>query len=165
MIVEFQFFDDLAAFIQVSLNNSLENEVADIIRATMVQHVDSDVYRRYSPVDYNRRGTHGGLSDPANIISEIVSDGLLVVENSTEFNRQSDASKDSSYHTDNYGWELAGLIEYGDGWNGYYYDYPTRRSYMQPRPFIANTRKEVEQKKLHIKAIKQGLKARGVRFK
>lgn len=159
-------FDELCRAVQDAINESLKSEVADTVQKTMIARIDMDVYRRYSPADYIRRKENGGLSDPKNIVSDLVSDGVLEVENGTEFNTSSKASRDHSYRTENYGWELSGLIEYGDGWNGYFYDYPfENRGYMEPRPFIANTRKQLEQSKDYVKALKQGLKSQGIQIK
>ena len=152
----FSSLQDLTRYVQDNINEVLEDEVLDAVRTVMLRHVEADVYDKYSPREYVRRREDGGLSDPDNIVSDLASDGVVWIGNSAEFSQNPPS--------DNYGWELSGLVEFGDGWDGYYYEYQiSGRPYMQPRPFISNTRQELKSTKPHIAAMKKGLQSRGIK--
>lgn len=162
----FQSMDDLCDYLQSEIDSALIDNVAESVRSQMLEHIQTDVYSVYEPEIYLRRYENGGLSDSRNITPSLVSKGVLEVENKTPFNTDPECSIDPSYHTDNYGYGLAGLIEYGYGWSEAHYDYPRKgRSYLKKRPFIANTRADLKTNKQHIQALKDGLKTRGIRFK
>lgn len=153
----FQSMDDFAKQVSFLLDNILFDEVFEAVRDAQLEHIDDDVMSVYRPVEYGRRDN--GLESPSNIWASRSLANELVVENVTQFN--------PDYGTENSGYGLVGLIEYGDGWNGFFYDYKIRDNarYLKPRPFISNTRKDLQEHKQHVQAMKDGLKARGIRFK
>lgn len=64
-------------------NKALKNEVKDYVEDKMKSHVEQDVYATYSPVEYERRETNGGLLDDSNI-RDVVHGRVLTVYNETQ---------------------------------------------------------------------------------
>lgn len=133
---EFKSLKELQAFVQDVVNMELEDSIAQVIKDGLSTSAESNVYGVYTPNVYARRHS---LSDQSNMDSKLISDGVLEVKMVAEFN--------DGYGTDNSGDQLAGLVEYGDGWNGYHYDYPFtsegKGDYTYPRPFIQPVREDV----------------------
>ena len=159
----FKNLKDLEKYLKEKIDNSLEKEVASMVKAVQTDHIVDDVYMAYNNVDgarkepyvYERRYFEGGLIDRENMQSEVV-DGVLTVTNIAEANEDYKGSPVTN---------LAGLIE--EGHLGHYgqYDYTKNRDdtewqYMSPRPFIANTRDDIKKNKLHVKTLKEALKRR-----
>ena len=70
-------FNDLAslyAYVNKSINKALETKVAPVVEQKIADKVQTEVYDSYSPVFYERRHE---LGNPSNIVSELISDGLL----------------------------------------------------------------------------------------
>lgn len=139
--------DDLMQNIQSDIEDTLADEVLEVIRDIEVEHVYMDVFAHYHPQIYQRRSA-GGISDRKNI-EGVVKNMELSVYNRTKF--------DPGYGTYNHGEGLAELIN--DGNKHYFYDY--YGSFIQPRPFIDNTVDEVEHDNRVDWALEQGLKKRG----
>lgn len=133
---EFRSIEELASFVQDVINMELEDSVSQVIKDGLSTSAESNVYGAYSPKVYERRHS---LSDQANMDSHLLGDGVLEVVVKASFN--------DGYGTTNSGEELAGLVEFGDGWNGYNYDYPFTKdgdnAYIYPRPFIQPVRDEI----------------------
>ena len=47
------------------------------------------------------------------------------------------------------GKNLPELVEFGDGYKFYHYDFPSRRRYMEPRPFTAKTIEHLKESRAH----------------
>jgi hypothetical protein len=61
------------------------------------------------------------------------------------------------------GKNLPELVEYGDGYHFYHYDFPSKKGrYMEPRPFTAKTIEHLQDSKAHVSALRDGLKRQGV---
>lgn len=140
---------ELKKYIEKSIDDSLQNEVFEAVKETQLEHIQENVLSVYSPNYYIRR-EDSGIDDSENIICSHVKNGVLKVENITQFNPE--------YETENHGLGLVKLIEYGHRVSGYFYDYPGDPKYTKSRPFIANTKKEIGETKSHVTAIKIGLK-------
>lgn len=140
--------DELLNDIKSDIEDTLMDEVLDKVKDIELKHVEDDVFSVYSPDIYERRGI-GGIDDPNNIIGT-VNNMQLEVDNITRFN--------SGYGTYNHGVGLAELINDGDSFNGYFYDYPG--SFNQPRPFIDNTAEEIEKTDSVENALANGLRKR-----
>lgn len=138
------------------------NEVADVVVKTQKERIQTDVLDKYhideetgestEPFVYERRYENGGLISDENIIVEVIENGITV--------------RNVTKAKDNDTFNLAELIENGDGYNGLEYTYKDNRDdtsyqYLQPRPFIKNTRQELRENRKHIKALKEGLKNKG----
>lgn len=147
---------ELRNYIEKCIDDSLENEVLETVKKIETSHVEEDVFDVYSPSAYERRSTLG-IDDPDNIVGNITQNGVLEIENITEFNPE--------YETENRGLGLVKLIEYGHKTSGYFYDYPKSDNFTDPRPFISNTKKEIKENKSHVIAIKSGLEKHQIKVK
>lgn len=140
--------DELLNDIRSDIEETLKDEVFDEVREIELEHIERDILSAYTPKIYERR-TSGGIDDPRNIVG-YVKDMQLSVDNITEFN--------SGYGTKHRGTGLAQLINDGDSFNGYFYDYPGE--FNQPRPFIDNTILEVEKTDRVENALEKGMRKR-----
>lgn len=140
--------DELLNDIRSDIEETLMDEVFDEVREIELEHIERDVLSAYTPKIYERR-TSGGIDDPKNIVG-YVKDMQLSVDNITQFN--------TGYGTKHRGTGLAQLINDGDSFNGYFYDYPGE--FNQPRPFIDNTIIEVEKTDRVENALEKGMRKR-----
>lgn len=147
---------ELRKAVEKAIDNSLENEVFEVVRSEEIKSIETDVFAVYTPKIYERRA-FGGIDDEENITHDTVKNGTIKIENITEFNQE--------YKTANEGPELAVLIEYGHGNKDYYYDYPSSDDFCDPRPFISNTRKRLKKSGKHKEALKNGLKRNNIKTK
>lgn len=147
---------ELRKAVEKAIDNSLENEVFEVVRSEEIKSIETDVFAVYTPKIYERRA-FGGIDDEENITHDTVKNGTIKIENITEFNQE--------YKTANEGPELAVLIEYGHGNKDYYYDYPSSYDFCDPRPFISNTRKRLKKSGKHKEALKIGLKRNNIKTK
>ena len=151
---------DLYAHVQNAIEKVLEPYVATAVKKVEQEMIIKTVYDVYSgvisgkkrPVKYKRRRDDGGLMDIDNMQSD-VKNGVLTIKNITEPN---DSYKTSMFFFQ----DLAEIIEYGDGYNGFSYDYDTDTDdlYKQARPFTKNTVRRLKDTGRHIQALKKGLK-------
>ena len=140
--------DELLNDIRSDIEETLKDDVFDEVREIELEHIERDVLSAYTPKIYERR-TSGGIDDPKNIVG-YVKDMQLSVDNITQFN--------TGYGTKHRGTGLAQLINDGDSFNGYFYDYPGE--FNQPRPFIDNTILEVEKTDRVENALEKGMRKR-----
>ena len=147
---------ELRKAVEKAIDNSLENEVFEVVRSEEIKSIETDVFAVYTPKIYERRA-FGGIDDEENITHDTVKNGTIKIENITEFNQE--------YKTANEGPELAVLIEYGHGNKDYYYDYPSSDDFCDPRPFISNTRKRLKKSGKHKETLKIGLKRNNIKTK
>ena len=147
---------ELRKAVEKAIDNSLENEVLEVVRSEEIKSIETDVFAVYTPEIYERRA-FGGIDDEENITHDTVKNGTIKIENITEFNQE--------YKTANEGPELAVLIEYGHGNKDYYYDYPSSDDFCDPRPFISNTRKRLKKSGKHKETLKIGLKRNNIKTK
>jgi len=149
----------LAPRIDDALTREVFKEVQDEEAATIYE----EVYKVYTPRMYRRRGEYGGLGDPYNI--EIrggsAQGGIMVVVNMTEPNPGGCVDNDAVTTGKN----LPELVEYGDGYKFYRYDFSSNGRYMGPRPFTAKTIKHLRESRAHVTALKEGLRRQGVKVK
>lgn len=137
-----------------AIEDALSDEVFEEVREVQKQHIISDVYAVYpSPYIYKRRGDEGGLADDDNIGS-IVADKTLIMYN--------DTPKNDAYGINDIDKSLTEIIITGEG---YMYRGHGTGAYLKPRDFVENTKQDLIQNKQHIKAMKQGLKNKGIDVK
>lgn len=159
-------FDNLKQledYLNKQMADVMQKEVAEKVKDVEQKQIDKTVYDGYSPSSddgepwqYERRRDKGGLRsrDNMDVDVQMVGNGVeLTVENTTK-------GKDDNF-------EIADLVEYGDGYNGKQYTYKRNRDgtaneYLRARPFTKNTADELEMTGEHIDAMKKGLKARGL---
>src|SRR5690625_246024 len=115
-----------------------EDDVYDAVVRVGSKRVDEDVYS-YKPKEYVR--THQ-LREKWG--KDNVNQGISV------HNTRKEGKKN-----------IAQVVETGEGYDytGYGYDYE------KPRPFIKNTKNEIADSKVHVKALKASLKRKGFRVK
>lgn len=139
------------------INESLKDDVAPIVKKVMLDRIDEEVYRKYEPSMYMRRGEDGGLADPDNIVSEIVYDGCLSVTNETlgrEF--YFDKSGDT-IRSDNADKPIAEIIETGEGYDCW--------DKAFPRPFMQPTVDKLKETDLVEIVLKKSLEMKGLEVK
>lgn len=161
---------ELKGELQKKVNKALQNDVAPVVKNTMIKHIDEDVYDVYEPSTYVRRFNHSGievqspfdntentgLEDIDNIIS-IVQNDTLIVENDTLGSRFYRDKKGKWKTSKNYNQPIAEVIETGHGYDVW--------DDAEPRPFIKNTRNELRETGKHAEALKKGLEKQGLKVK
>lgn len=146
------------------IDDAMTKEVFEEVRDEEAATIYEEVYKVYTPRIYRRRGEYGGLGDPYNI--EIrggaAQGGRMVIVNMTEPNPGGTMNDDQVTTGKN----LPELVEYGDGYKFYRYDFPSRKGrYMEARPFTAKTIERLKQSRAHVTALKEGLRRQGVNVK
>lgn len=135
---------ELEKFINKQIQESLQKDVAPKIVKIAQEHVETDVYDVYPhPKEYQRTGQ---LKKSFEI--NPISDGVEI-ENTREDH-------------DRY---IPEIIEYGHDKSeqGYQYAYQYEGdNYLQPRPFIENTRQEILNTNIHVDELKDSLKRKGL---
>ena len=116
----------------------------DVIKEKIKEHLETDVYAKYTPYVYQRRKEDGGLLDPDNIeikpINNSSLDTTISVKNIAEYNGYPD---NQFYET------LAERIEYG---------IPRGRvPYKKPRPFMQETYEDLKKSGLITKTLKKNM--------
>ncbi len=139
-------------------------DVSEAIKDEQQNQIEKVVYRGYipgspdgEPWEYERRREDGGLADRDNMIENIIytANGVeLLVKNITK-------GSDDNF-------EIADLVEYGDGHNGKYYSFKYNRDdtswkYLSPRPFTKYTTMALERSRRHVEALRDGLRAQGIK--
>lgn len=128
----------LLKYAQQQTQSVLKTDIAKKTVSAMQQKIQEEVYDKYEPVQYERKGYHGGLIDEDNIEVSMVDDNTLCVENIRFDGKR----------------EVAQIVESGDG---YQYDFDFNGV---PRPFTEATRKELASGVLH-QTMKTGLSRKG----
>lgn len=148
------------------IDNALSKEVFAKVRDAEVSAIEKEVYEVYevyNPQGYRRRMASGGLSDPKNIVIEggAATGGRLSVVNVTPSNPG--GCKNRKFVTTDK--DLPSLVEYGDGYQGYHYDFASDGAYMGPRPFTETAAENLKKTGAHVKALKDGLRRQGIKVK
>ena len=146
------------------IDNAMTKEVFEEVQDEETAAIYAVVYKVYTPRMYRRRGEYGGLGDPYNIeiSGGAARDGRMVVVNMTEPN-PGGCMSDAQVTT---GKNLPELVEFGDGYKFYQYDFHKRgAAYIGPRPFTAKTIENLKKSGAHVTALKAGLKRQGVKVK
>lgn len=140
MSPKFDNLKDLENFLLLKIKKAMVTTVASEVKQLESQNIQGIVYGSYNPKIYQRRMENGGLSDVNNMQHAVTSGGnmvVLTVDNITTSNQSYNPNDKDPF-------QLAGLVEYGDG-NGYgEYDYKSSSDYLNPRPFIRKTKEDLE---------------------
>lgn len=142
------------------IDRALEKEVLEAVKDEESETIYAEVYKVYRPSKYRRREKRGGLADTDNI-KGTVSGGVLTVVNTTPPN-PGGCVNNRLVTTDKI---LPELVEHGDGYKNFHYDFQSEERYMEPRPFTAKTVENLKKSGDHVKALKDGLKRQGVKVK
>ena len=148
--------------IKKALVNTLQNEVFELVRDVVIEHVHTDVYDVYDPVIYRRRRVNQGLSDEDNVVYEIENDETLVVWNIAKYNPyRNNMPIFSSFSTEKRKDNILQTLII-DGYQNYGGDAP----YALPRPFIENAGKDLSKGGKHFndlsEAFDEGLKRHNI---
>lgn len=143
--------------LQKAVDASLLEEVTNAVKVAEVNSVVDYVYSRPTSGAYHRRYASGGLGSVENLHERLDGSGVLVVTNDTPFNPFLNGRDENKGISANSGNGLAGLVNYGDGWNGYEYDYSSKGA----TNFIQNTVGDLAASGDHVKALKSGLIKQG----
>lgn len=145
------------------IDNAMTKEVFEEVRDEEVATIYSVVYKVYTPRIYRRRGEYGGLGDPYNIEIQggVAKGGRMAVINMTDPNPGGTMNNDRVTTGKN----LPKLVEFGDGYKFYHYDFPSGGRYMDSRPFTVKTIEHLKASRAHVTALKAGLRRQGVNVK
>ncbi len=140
-------------------------QTAEVVKDVQAEKVKSEVYDAYGPNngepwEYDRRKSNGGLQDKRNMIVE--NEKVTGNSASVDIRNVTKGSQDN--------FEIADLVEYGDGFNGKEYQYKTNRSddadkYLKARKFTEATVIQLKQTGQHVEKFKQEMKKRGIDVK
>lgn len=140
---EFNSIADLEAYINKQIQESLQTDVAQKVIDIAQDHVQTDVYDVYAPKEYTRTGQL-----KQDFVATPIPNGIEIE------NTRSDGER-----------YIPEIIEYGHDKSeqGYEYPayYPTGDNFIQPRPFIENTVKELETGNIHVTELKKSLQNKG----
>ena len=159
---------ELEAELRKRVQNALANEVNDVVKDVMQDHIVSDVYDKYDPIMYTLRMNNCGLLDRNNIVSDIKGDLGLLVKNVTlgdKYYSIREYSKSGGYTStpmvsQNYNKPIAEVIETGQGYDVKDWEYDG-----VPRPFMRNTCEDLRDNHYHAIAMKNGLERQGLEVK
>lgn len=132
----FKNLNELFAYIEKDIQDTMVNEVADEVKDEMVTAVETSVYRVYDPVQYNRRYGNGGLGARENMQVTEIPNGISVRDIAPLDNGRTDYALDD-------------IVVNGLG----------RMPF--PRDFYSECKEQLEITGNHKEALKQGLKNRG----
>ena len=126
------------------VKNAMQKEVSEESRDLTVEHLVNDVYDAYKS-QYDRQYDMGGLADEDNILTTMINDVTLKIE---------DVRRDEKTNR-----LVAPIVEYSKGYWSEELD-----DTIGKRPFIENTAKELRNGKAR-NALLRGLKRQGVNCK
>lgn len=138
---------------QVQKQLATTDDVRSVVAKTVSEKVESEVYEKYSPEEYKRRGLRDGLADPDNVeITSIQSSGnkiQVILENLT----MGDDSMKGEVITD--------TIEEGieEDWNN------PDGVWSEPRPFMEVANEELKNSGELNDAVKRALRKGGLQVK
>lgn len=139
---EFKDIKSLFSFLEKQAQSTLRNEGAQVAVETMQEHIQSDVYDAYDPMNpENRRMFNDGLIDPKNIEIEVVDGNTISIENIAY-----DGTRNVPY-----------IVESGEG---YYSSAPNVLT--RGRKFTGNARRELASTNRLKNAMKNGMRKRGI---
>ncbi|MED3912733.1 hypothetical protein P4597_26975 [Peribacillus simplex] len=138
---------DLEKYANKEIRKSLKEDVSKKLVKVAQEHVQKDVYDEYTPKVYNRTGE---LMD--SFVVNDLANGIEIENTRRDGERY-----------------IPEIIEYGhdESEQGYTfaYHYPGGDNYIQPRPFIENTRQQIMDESIHVNELKKSLKSKGLDIK
>lgn len=145
-MTSFKNLKELEKYLQKQINDALQNEVKKEVEETMRDHIQKDVYEAYTPYSTDGATPHYERTYELlrRIESNLVNGGVLSVENTRH-----EGDRD-----------IVSVIENGQGYQWGYVRNLDKE--IGERPFVKNTRREIEQTNKHVEALKKGLKRQGV---
>lgn len=137
--------NELFKLMNKQIQQSIETDVAKKIVKVAEDHVQSDVYDVYkNPKEYQR-------TEQLKKSFEVkpIQNGIEIENTRTENGR-----------------DIPEIIEYGHDKSSQGYEHPAYYrdggNFIQPRPFIENTRKQIISESIHVNELKKSLKSKGL---
>lgn len=159
---EFKNLDALLAYAQKNIAEVTRGPVAKVVKAEYAQQAQKDVYNAHSPRQHGRRNS---LTDESNMVVE--PDGEMGV--SIKNIAQPDASITGKGYSPSSDTQFAEWIETGAAYHEnakvLFPPWVDGEAWTKPRPFTRNTIQRLNSNKLHVKTLKVGLLARGIKTK
>lgn len=125
------------------INDVLQEEVFNDVSKTIQESVIEDVYDKYDPTQYIRKGK---MATSQVIHKEMLGNGMMKI-----IHKRMDGSKN-----------VSDIVEKGIG-----YTWTRSKIYQSqpfPRPFMRITSMKIKSKNIHLKALKRGLKRFGLKL-
>ena len=138
-----QFVAEYCAALDDAIEYAMEVEVATMARVAIHNAVESEVYEKYDPLVYRRRGDDGGLADQSQDNMEAVYDRQTRTLTVQDVNEDDDTGR-----------RVAPIVESGRG-----YQYPVKG--MKARPFHSVAQKNMVDDGWFSGALRTGLKHKG----
>ncbi len=137
---------ELEKKIQEKIRKALDENVAKAVKEEQSKVILEEVYPIYpEPKRYQRTF---GLSNPKNMEHEMIDDNTVAIR--SHYIDRENNDKNVGY-----------VVATGEGYDHTGYGY----AYELPRPFPEWTKEKLKQSKVHIEALKEGLKGQGVKVK
>lgn len=133
-------------------NATLKDNVFQDAKGKLVSHAQSDILDVYNPKMYERKSS-GGIDDPENVIYEETGENEITVMNIAE----PSPSVLGTPFTPNSKTVFSQWINDGE-----VYPLWGNAPYTEERPFVDNATEEIKSTKSHVKAMKEGLRQRGI---
>lgn len=165
---------ELERDLKTGIKAALKTQVGESIALQLIYNAQDIVYEGYTPsvYDHELKDRRYSLREPNNYDIQVDENMKLSVTPVAEFNpyyyekvvKEDGTEFWKKKNSMNRGNELAGLINYGSGWNGYHYDFEEKQesyadndngynieendsdfgTFSAPRPFIDITRDELK---------------------
>ena len=153
---QFKSIDDLRTYIENRVMATMDTTIKTETIEELERLAQEQVYDVYEPESYARRYS-------------FVYDDAYNVDNSGKMKLKITpvVPFNDAYETDNSGDALAGLINYGNGWNGIRYEYTPKGkepTYKYPRPFLSTVYEELANGN-YVARLAEGLEKAGFRVK
>lgn len=136
---------ELQSQIEEAVTDALNGDVANYIKQKLISHANSDIYGVNEPDPWGYHRRYSFLDENQYLVEDHKKMSLIITPKQV-FN-MGYSSTDSGIKNSNPDW-LAGLINYGNGWNGVTYDFyecvHKGPWWLPARPFLDNTVEELE---------------------
>lgn len=150
MTKDFTDLKSLFRHLEKQATKVLINDVANVAKEEMSQTIKEEVYKSYSPTEYERREDDGGLSDVRNMVAKPEGNNEISIRNMT------------TGSGDDYSQLIDQIIVYGQG-----YTWEESEIYkMQPFPrdFYKMTAERLKGNQKHLTAFKAGMTKLGFKI-
>lgn len=155
---KFKNLNQLFSHINKNIKEIMETDIVEAVKDEQQRQIETEVYGKYEPFEYERRRWNGGLQDRDNMVATPIKktkDGYII----SVVNLTKGDGNESLY--------LAPLIEYGHGKGYGEYDYPYNRDntawkFLRARPFTQATVDALKKSGLLTEVMKQELNRRGI---
>lgn len=156
---KFKSITELSHYIENMVNIALDTEVKEESLETLVSYASDDIYTYPASGAYKRRHS---FEDKSKYNVDRSQNMKLIITPMQEFNPFRNGENEEAGFSMNAsgGNKLAGLVNYGDGWGGYEYDW----SYVGPRPFLDHAKEDLGNG-VFKQALKVGLEELGINAK